>query len=152
MKSVPQMINFAKLLHFATYATLTDMIVSFWICGQTHQKSDEIHELLDEMSANSLSDYEYNEWLKFKIIDRKTRIGFTIGGFAPMKFTSLLAVIEIFILIYFNYFFKLQIFSFMLNYTILLLFTMSNDINRTNIINNSINKTDNSITQYRGKH
>ena len=102
MKSVPQMVNFAKLLHFATYATLTDMIVSFWICGQTHQKSDEIHELLDELSANSLSDYEYNEWLKFKIIDRKTRIGFTIGGFAPMKFTSLLAVIGIFILIFYD--------------------------------------------------
>ena len=106
MKSVPQMVNFAKLLHFATYATLTDMIVSFWICGQTHHKSDEIHELLDELSANSLSDYEYNEWLKFKIIDRKTRIGFTIGGFVPMKFTSLLAVIGIFMIIYFNYFFN----------------------------------------------
>ena len=99
MKSVPQMVNFAKLLHFATYATLTDMIVSFWICGQTHQRSDEIHELLDELSANSLSDYEYNEWLKFKIIDRKTRIGFTIGGFVPIKCTSLLAVILIFILL-----------------------------------------------------
>ena len=92
IQSVPQMVFFARLLFFSTISGTLETILSFWICGQTHRKSDEIHALLDELSANSLSDYEYNEWLMFKSIDRKTRIGFTIGGFVPMKCTSLLAV------------------------------------------------------------
>ena len=95
IETVPQMVFFARLLLFSTISGTIEMIVSFWICGQTHLKSDKIHALLDEFKANSLSDCEYNEWLMFKSIDRKTRVGFTIGGFVTMKFTSLIAVNKI---------------------------------------------------------
>ena len=104
IQTVPQMVFFARLLFFSTISGTLETIISFWICGQTHQKSDKIHALLDEFKANSLSDYEYNEWLMFKSIDRKTRIGFTIGRFVTMKCTSLLAVTWISKIIYCNHF------------------------------------------------
>ena len=92
IKSIPQLGIFMRTLGICTEISIAEILLSAFFCGLVHEKSDQIYSVLDDLTANDLSDYEYNEWLMFKNICRKTRFGFTIGGFAPIRKTTLIPV------------------------------------------------------------
>ena len=89
-----------NMLIASTIAAVIEMLLSSLICGSVHEKCEHIYVVLDELTENDFNDYEYNEWLLFKNIDTKTTFGFTIGGFAPIRKTTLIKV-----LININYYF-----------------------------------------------
>ena len=91
----PSLVMFTKLIAFSTVLSFIEILISCLICGSVHQKSDNIYALLDELTANSLSNNELNEWLMFKD-SRKTNFGFTMGGFAPLRKTTLIPVIIVY--------------------------------------------------------
>ena len=84
--------TFANILVFCTMASIVELIVSCFICGCVHQKSQQIHKTLDKINSNDLSESEYKEWLMFKTITSEGSFGFTIGGFASLKKTTLIPV------------------------------------------------------------
>ena len=88
----PKMMTFAQMLGFGTITLVTECVISCFVCGSLHEKSEQIYAVLDEFNANDLSDYEFREWLMFKECSNKSKFGFTIGGFAPMKKTTLIPV------------------------------------------------------------
>ena len=92
IKSIPKMEVFVNILGICTEISIIEILLSAILCGLVHEESDQISVVLDDLSANDLSSYEYNEWLMFKNICRKTRFGFTIGGFAPIRKTTLIPV------------------------------------------------------------
>ena len=89
---IPEIQSFAKMLAFSTFSAIFQTIVSCFICGSVHQKSQQIHKTLDKINSNDLSESEYKEWLMFKTITSKGSFGFTIGGFASLKKTTLIPV------------------------------------------------------------
>ena len=92
LKSIEGTDIFIRILGACTEVSIFEITISAFICGSVSERSEQIHSVLDELSANSLSEYEYNEWLMFKNICRNTRFGFTIGGFAPISKTTLIPV------------------------------------------------------------
>ena len=81
-----------KFMTFSTISSIIETIVTCFICGSVYEKSDEIYAILDEFNANDLTDNEFKEWLMFNTISRKTSFGFTIGGFASLRKTTLIPV------------------------------------------------------------
>ena len=79
--------------HYKTiFQIILDLFLFCLICGSIKSKSDDISHTLDNYNSSDLSDYEYKEWLMFKIILKNSDIGFTIGKFAKFNKTTLLAV------------------------------------------------------------
>lgn len=93
LKSIEGTDLFIKILGVITEVSIVEIVMSAFICGSVNQRAEQIHSVLDELSANSLTEYEYNEWLMFKNICRNTRFGFTFGGFAPISKTTLIPVL-----------------------------------------------------------
>ena len=89
---IPEIRNYAQMFAFSAVSSTVELIISCFVCGLVHQKSDEIYAVLDKWGSNSLSDSEYKEWLMFKSITRNTPFGFTIGGFASLRKTTLISV------------------------------------------------------------
>lgn len=84
-----------KIWHIIIMGTLSsigELIISSFICGSVHEKSNKIFAVLDEFSSNDLSESEYKDWLMFANISRKTKFGFTFGGFACIRKTTLISV------------------------------------------------------------
>jgi hypothetical protein len=71
------------------------MIISCFVNGLVHEESDKIFAVLDKVKAQDLNDIEYKELLLFRTISRETKFGFTIGGFAPLRKSTLIPVIKI---------------------------------------------------------
>ena len=78
-------------------ASITILIINCYICNSVHQKSGQILKALSRIQTNLLSDREYKDWLTFVQICSKTSFGFTIGGFASLRKTTLIAVIILYI-------------------------------------------------------
>lgn len=89
---VPSMTIFSKLFVFNSIHSVVELIISSFICGSVHQKSEELSEVLDRIDSNSLSESEYKEWLMFSNVCRKSSFGFTIGGFAYLRKSTLIPV------------------------------------------------------------
>ena len=92
INEIPRLDAYAKLLAFSTISEISATITSSFVCGSVHEKSDQIYAVLDEFNAKDLSDNEYKEWHMFKTVSDRTRFGFTIGGFASLRKTTLIAV------------------------------------------------------------
>ncbi len=79
---------------FGTISELLKLIISCLINGLLYEENDKIYAVLDKINPKDINEDEYKEVLMFKTMSRETKFGFTIGGFAPLKKTSLLSVIE----------------------------------------------------------
>jgi len=77
---------------FTTVSTIIAMVLMFFVCGIVHNKSRLISKALDRIETSVLTDSQYRDWLSFATICQKTSFGFTIGGFASLKKTTLIAV------------------------------------------------------------
>lgn len=88
----PQMVGFSYIWVTATASGVTEMVISCLVCGRLHERADKLYAVLDKIDSNCLSRIQYKDWIMFKTIDRKTRFGFTIGGFASLRKTTLITV------------------------------------------------------------
>ena len=68
------------------------LVITCFICGLVYDESDKIMAVLDTINSNDIDDHQYKELLLFKSISRETNIGFTIGGFAQLRKTTLIQV------------------------------------------------------------
>lgn len=80
---------------FCTDAVIatTKLIIDCLINCLLYDESDRVMAALDDFSDRDLNDRQFRELLLFKSISRKTRFGFTIEGFAPLRKTILIPVI-----------------------------------------------------------
>ena len=92
IRSVEQFDFLAKILIYSTTVVVLQLVFSCIICGSVHKKSDKISDVLDRIKTCLLSDSQYRDWLSFKNICHNKSFGFTIGGFAALKKTTLIAV------------------------------------------------------------
>ena len=92
MTSNPIVSAFLFNIGFMPISASIQFIISCFICGSVDSKANKIYSVLDVIPVNHLSDYEYKQWIIFKSISLKTRFGFTIGGFASLKKTTLISV------------------------------------------------------------
>ena len=84
-----------KIMSYATLSLILQLVLSCLICGTVHHKSAHISDVLNNIETRVLSDLEYRDWQTFHTICQKTSFGFTIGGFASLRKTTLIAVIII---------------------------------------------------------
>ena len=92
MKDNPKMSKMTQIIIYGTVSAVIEMFISCFICGSLHEKSKNVFKVLDEFNANELSENEYKEWLMFRTIASKGGFGFTIGGFASLKKTTIISV------------------------------------------------------------
>ncbi len=92
-KKYPEIQDYVLDVMFTTFFITIQLIISCFICGSVESKSVKIYEVLDDYNAKHLSDTEYKQLVLFKSISQKTTFGFTVGGFACLKKTTLIHVI-----------------------------------------------------------
>jgi hypothetical protein len=83
--------------HLEGFAVVTitssiKLVISCFINGLVHEESERIYSVLDNFNAEDFDANEYKEWLMFKNISKEKMFGFTIGGFAPLRKTTLIPV------------------------------------------------------------
>jgi hypothetical protein len=84
-----------KSFAFKSVSSALKMIISCFVNGLVHEESDKIFAVLDKVKAQDLNDIEFKELLLFRTLSRETKFGFTIGGFAPLRKSTLIPVIKI---------------------------------------------------------
>ncbi len=89
----PFLAQFATLFAFKTITEISKLVISCLINGLVHEENDKIYAILDNINSKDINENEYKEVLLFKTMSRETKFGFTIGGFAPLKKTTLLSVV-----------------------------------------------------------
>ncbi len=77
---------------FKSITSVLKLIISCYINGLVHEESERIYSVLDNFNTRDFDEVQYKEWLVFKNILKDTRIGFTIGGFAALRKTTLIPV------------------------------------------------------------
>ena len=93
MYNISELKNTALIMLNSSITSIAIIIINCYICGSVHQKSEQILKALSRIQTNLLSDREFKDWLTFVQICSKTSFGFTIGGFASLRKTTLIAVI-----------------------------------------------------------
>jgi hypothetical protein len=89
-----------ETLAFNTITSSVKLVISCFINGLVHEESERIYSVLDNFNAKNFDANDYKEWLMFKNISKEKMFGFTIGGFAPLRKTTLIPVKKI------SYFFR----------------------------------------------
>jgi hypothetical protein len=123
--------QYATLFAFGTTTEILKLIISCLINGLVYEENDKLYAVLDNINPKDIDEDEYKELLLFKIMSRETKFGFTIGGFAPLKKTTLLSVNQkslffesLLKILSVNFFiYSFQILSFILNYTVIIVQT-----------------------------
>jgi hypothetical protein len=77
---------------FNTITSSVKLVISCLINGLVHEESERIYSVLDNFNSGEFDANEYKEWLTFKNIAIETMFGFTIGGFAALRKTTLTPV------------------------------------------------------------
>jgi hypothetical protein len=77
---------------FNTITSSVKLVISCFINGLVHEESERIYSVLDNFKAEDFDANEYKEWLMFKNISKEKMFGFTIGGFAALRKTTLIPV------------------------------------------------------------
>ncbi len=90
----PILRQYATIFAFGTTTEILKLIISCLINGLVHEENDKIYAVLDNIRPKDIDEDEYKELLTFKSMSRETKFGFTIGGFATLKKTTLLSVIQ----------------------------------------------------------
>ncbi len=91
----PVLGKYATVFTFLTITEVLKLIISCLMNGLVYEETDKIYAVLDNINPKDINEDEYKEVLMFKSMSRETKFGFTIGGFAPLKKTTLLSVNEI---------------------------------------------------------
>ncbi len=84
-----------KYLTYYAFKSITSflkLIIDCYINGLVHEESDRIYSVLDEFKNRDLNNVEYKEWLMFKNLSNDHNYGFTVGGFVPLRKTTLIPV------------------------------------------------------------
>jgi len=82
----------SKTLALKSITSTIKLIISCFINGLVHEESDRIYAVLDRLNGEDLDEKEYKEWIMFKNVSKETMFGFTIGGFAALRKTTLIPV------------------------------------------------------------
>jgi hypothetical protein len=90
----PILAHIATFLAFGTVSEIFKIIISCFINGLVYEENDKIFAVLDNINPKDINENEYKEVVFFKTMSRETKFGFTIAGFAPLKKTTLLTVIQ----------------------------------------------------------
>ncbi len=77
---------------FKSITSVLKLITDCYINGLVHEESDRIYSVLDGFKSRNLNDFEHKEWLMFKNVSNDHKYGFTVGGFAPLRKTTLIPV------------------------------------------------------------
>jgi hypothetical protein len=77
---------------FKSITSVLKLIIDCYINGLVHEESDRIYSALDEYKARNLNDFGHKEWLMFKNVSKGQKFGFTVGGFVPLRKTTLIPV------------------------------------------------------------
>jgi hypothetical protein len=77
---------------FKSITSVLKLITDCYINGLVHEESEIIYSVLDEFKNRDLNNVEYKEWLMFKNVSKDHKFGFTIGGFVPLRKTTLIPV------------------------------------------------------------
>jgi hypothetical protein len=84
--------QYTNTFAFKSITVIIKWILNCYINGLLHEESDEIYAVLDHFNSSDLFDKEYKELLLFKTVSREKMFGFTIGGFAALRKTTLISV------------------------------------------------------------
>ncbi len=82
----------SKTFAFKSITSTMKLIISCFINGLVHEESDRIYAVLDQLNGENLNEKEYKEWIMFKNASKEMNFGFTIGGFAALRKTTLIPV------------------------------------------------------------
>jgi len=93
----PILSHYSSGFALGTVSEIFKLIISCFTNGLVYEQNDKIYAVLDNINPKDIDEDEYKEVLMFKTMSRETKFGFTIGGFAPLKKTTLLSVKEIFL-------------------------------------------------------
>jgi hypothetical protein len=80
---------------FITITSSVKLVISCFINGLVHEESERIYSVLDNFNSGDFDANEYKDFLIFKNISKETMFGFTIGGFAALRKTTLIPVKKI---------------------------------------------------------
>ncbi len=100
----PILAQFATFFAFGTITEILKLITTCFTNGLVYEETDKIYAVLDKINPKDIDEDEYKEVLMFKTMSRETKFGFTIGGFAPLKKTTLLSVNQIVFFIFKKFF------------------------------------------------
>jgi len=90
----PTVTQFATIMAFGTVSEILKLIISCFTNDLVYEENDKIYAVLDNINSKDINENEYKEVLLFKTMSRETTFGFTIGGFAKLKKTTLLSVVQ----------------------------------------------------------
>jgi hypothetical protein len=90
----PIVAQFVTFFAFGTVSEIFKLIISCFTNGLVYEENDNIYAVLDNINSKDINEDQYKEVVLFKTMSRETMFGFTIGGFAPLKKTTLLSVIQ----------------------------------------------------------
>ena len=89
----PMFMFMVVVMVFSSISYSIQLIISCFICGSIGDRIVRLNAVLDNIDQKVLSDKAYKEWLTFATVMRNTRtFGFTIGGFAALNKSTLIAV------------------------------------------------------------
>jgi len=82
----------SSIIAFRSITSIMKLIIDCYINGLVHEESENILSILDEFDVQKLDETEFKEWITFKNISKDNKFGFTIGGFAALRKTTLIPV------------------------------------------------------------
>jgi len=85
--------QYAAVLAFGTVSEILKLVISCFTNGMVYDETERVFAVLDNINPSEIDENEYKESILFKTMATETKFGFTIGGFAPLKKTTLLSVI-----------------------------------------------------------
>ncbi len=77
---------------FKSITSVIKLITDCYINGLVHEESERIYSVLDQFKNRDLNNVRFREWLMFKNVSKDQKFGFTVGGFAPLRKTTLIPV------------------------------------------------------------
>ena len=92
MVNVESLTDMKNDILYTTVSVSTGIVITSFIGGLVYEKSAEIGEILSRIETKLLSDTEYKDWQSFHTVCHKTSFGFTIGGFASVRKSTLIPV------------------------------------------------------------
>ena len=88
----PSLQKLSNQFVFNAISSTFKLLITCSVNGLVYEESDAIHRVLDRISADSLNEMDYKELVLLKSISMEQNIGFTVGGFAPLRKCTLIQV------------------------------------------------------------
>jgi tRNA 2-selenouridine synthase SelU len=93
-ENIPALKHYSQNIVYEGIASSLKSLISCVINGKVYEESHRIYLVLDNFNAQDLSEIEYKEWVMFKNIAKES-FGFSIGGLAALRKTTLISVKKI---------------------------------------------------------